>query len=482
MMTRPSPLRPMRPMSPMRSTPRSRGSRRSPLVAGALLVLLALFADPSRAATPRAVLGANGELYRLLAGTYGELLPGQGGAAAANPVLVLEIVRAGGTERLAVPATLGDDRETAAAIVFEDASNSLFLLWEAQINVLNRVLRVASFDGQGWAPTIDLISHEFADKTAAQLRVTRDGHTEVLDGGRTVKHMRTVLHVVWSEIVVGGLRETFYSPVILEDGVYVGQNSIFRLNGRDPSPTATTSYQLPENLLVAPRLQAGHDEQAAQVAFTDQESRRLVVLEVQALPAQLRRVADGARAHFIGVGSRYDLSDPKNLKRLAEEVRAYVLRHASDFQPEVAEALAAAISDYVLANAGASLTNLADGARAHFIGVGARLFNRGLVTGRERLVGSSEQVVEVAGDAERAHLLLFRIASSRPAPRIGQGAVTVYASASGEDVLIAWRNGDVLGYRDTTTGVWGESYELRLGDGLDLTAAEQILEQRIRNR
>jgi hypothetical protein len=366
-------------------------------------------------------------------------------------------------------------------MVFEDASNSLFLLWEAQINALNRVLRIASFDGQSWAPTIDLNSHEFADKTAAQLHVSRDGYTEVV-AGQTVRHVRTVLNVVWSEIVASGVRETFYSPVVLEDGVYVGQNSIFRLNGRDPSPPATTSYQLPENLLVAPRLHAGHDGQAAQVAFTDEETRRLVVLEVQALPAQLRRVADGARAHFIGVGNRYDPKDPKAVKRLAEEVRAYVLRNAQDFQPEVAAALAAAISDYVLANAGASLTALADGARAHFIGVGARLFNRGIVTGRERLVGSSESVVEVPGDVERAHLLLFRVASSRAAPRIGPGAVTVYASASGEDVLIAWRDGEVLGYRDTTTGFWGESYELRLGDGLDLAAAEQILEQRIRNR
>jgi hypothetical protein len=448
------------------------------------LLLLALAVPPARAAGLRAVLGGNGELYRLLSGPHGQLLPGQSGAAAENPVLVLEIVRASGTVRTAVPETLGDDRETAAALVFEDASNSLFLLWEAQVNALNRVLRIARFDGERWAPTIDLSSHEFADKTAAQLHVTRDSYTETDADGNTVKHIRTVLHVVWNEVGSGGLRETFYSPVVLEDGVYVGQNSIFRLNGRDTSPPAATGYALPENLLVAPRLQPGHDEQSAHVAFTDEGTRRLVVLEVQALPAQLARIADGARAHFIGVGSRYDPKDPKDVNRLAEEVRAYVLRYAKDFQPEVAAALAAAIGDYVLANAGAggNLTNIADGARAHFIGVGARLINRGMVSGRERQVGANEQVVEVPGDAERAHLLLFKVVFSRPAPRIGAGAVTIHASASGDDVLIAWREGDVIGYRDTTTGVWGPSYELRLGDGLDLAAAEQILQQRIRNR
>src|SRR4029077_8592856 len=93
--------------------------------------------------------------------------------------------------------------------------------------------------------------------------------------------------------------------------------------------------------------------------------------------------------------------------------------------------------------------------------------------------------VEPPAATSPTHLVQFRVASQRAAPRIGTAdAVTLFLSADGEDTLIAWidPDGQSVSYRDTQKAGWSDIRQLKLSDGIDLGQALKILEQKVRNR
>ena len=445
-----------------------------------------LLALPALAIRQEAVLGNDGELYTVKTGTYGVLFPGGRDADPGNSVLALEIARHGeAPQRVLVPDTWDKAIDSSPAVFFEIDSSTAFIVWESRLSSTEFSLRLASFDGSRWAPTIEVSnSTKSSPQLAAtlQLASTHDSYKEKDAEGKPVVKHRRVLHLTWSQESADGLsNDAFYTPVILDEGTFIGVNPIFRLNSFDRSNDQPAGAVATE-LVRSPMVQAGDDMRTVVISFTSAVTGRLIALQVDVLPTQIRRVADKARASIIDLGAQ-----KPDLPTVAAKARDSVLNYSGDFQPEVARSLADLLYAHILAQGSSpgpvsELKPIADDARATIIDLGAK-FSSGQV-----LKSTPAQLIQILEkpaegvDEPPAHLLQVRTASSRPAPAIGAGAVRVFVSETGANALVSWAGKDRVFYRDSVGNGWSDVRELKLSDSLDLNQAYDVLDQRVQNR
>jgi hypothetical protein len=428
------------------------------------------------------VLGTGGQLFAVKAGEYGGLFPGGRATDATNTVLAVDVVRAdAAVERLLVPGTEGSEVERLPSLVFEEASGTVFLVWESRINVIHPVLMLSGLDPDGkWFEPVEVVGNAFANKTSPQLAITRDVSSWTTNEGDTITRYRTVLHLLWGEEDGTGLYETFYTPIVFDNGVLNGRNPIYELGSFDPAKGEATSFALSPELVRVAKIQAGRDERTVVVAFTSQLTRRLVTLEIDWLPVELASLADGLRSQIIDTGVK--VSYPANRAALATKARAGILANGAAFHPEILRALADRIYAAVLSDSGSNLVALADGLRSQIIDTGAKLSGRGLrrLSSTAPPAGGIAEIPAGESETHTSHLIEFRLASSRPAPAVGAGPVTLFVSENGEDTMIAWNEIGRLLYRESRGDGWSEVLELRLNETFDLARALDVLQRRVR--
>jgi len=450
---------------------------RSIVIAGAGLLALPAFAAPQQA-----VLGNGGELYLVKTGTYGALFPDGTETDPGNSVLALEITRPGEpAERVLVADTKDRAVESSPAVIFEADTNTIFMVWESRPSSIQSSLRLASFDGAHWSPAVEVTGNSYSEKTSLQLATTRDSYQVPDIEGRPVLKHREILHLTWSEENEIGLDEAFYTPIILDEGAFIGANPILSLNTFDPSddhPAAPVSTEL----VRSPMVQAGRDGRTVMVSFTSAVTGRLLALEVAVLPTQLRQLADKARAYIIELGAR---AKP-DLPTVAAKARDFILSSSGDFQPEVARSMADLLYTFVL-NQNPSQANLAEKARAYIIELGAKFSGRPLrpAAGEPSFPAQILQIVpRPAGPGENppGHLLQVRAAFSRRAPAIGNGTVRVFVSETGASSLVSWTGDDRVYYRDSVGNGWSDVRELKLNESFNLDKGYEVLSQRVQNR
>lgn len=458
----------------------------------ALLFGFSLAAAAPVAATD-AVLGSAGELYVVRAGAYGTLFPTGAAADRDSTVLALDIARPGAApQRMLVPGTEGEELERLPSLIYEEASDTVYLVWEKRSTPIHPVLMLSGYEDGEWLEPVEVIGNYYADKTSPQIALTHEIYPNPSVAGQppTTTH-RTILHVVWGEeIVVTGLYETFYTALVFENGSYAGKSPVYNLNQLDNGNSPATSFETAANLVSAPKLASGRDERTVAVAFASATTRRMISLEVDVLPAQLSRLADEARAYIIDIGTRATAPDARSV---ADRARAYIIDIGVAFQPEVRRSIAELVHTFIR-NSGTTLDanairSLADGARAYIIDIGAKLSGRGLQTVNATSTTpptirevDPASLTQTPGERRPPLLFQFRMASSRPAPRVGGGEISVFVSKTGRDVLIAWQETGRVVYRESSGDGWSDPLELKLSPSLDARRAYEMLEQRVRNR
>ena len=431
-------------------------------------------------------VGSHGELYLAKSGTYSQLFPDTApprGVLAEDPVLALDVVRPGApVERHLVPETAGEGVESNPYLRFEEASDTLFLIWESRINQIHPVLFLGGFSDDSWIDPIKILGNFVAAKTSPRIGITRDSYQ--VDGEEKPRS-RTILHVFWEEDNGRGAFEASYLPLILENGAFIGRSQIFNLDRLDISGPANLQFEPSADLLRSIRVQPGRDDQTLVVSFASPGTERIVSLEVDVLPTQLSQVADDARIHIIDIGRK--LSYPQKLQQIADGARIHIIDiGARWFEPEIAKAIGDAVRAKILERKGADPIDVLAGlARIHIIDIGAKLSGRGL----RNLNGASQIAeIEVTPDPSfrvtlpanpTVHLLQFRVAASRPLPEVGAGPVTLFASKTGQDQLIAWAEKDRVKYRVSDGNGWSEAREILFTPGVDLQRAYEILDQRM---
>jgi hypothetical protein len=441
---------------------------------------LALLPLPATALERNVALGSSGEVYLAREGTYGSLFSQGQEAPAANPVLAVEITRPGGeTERLLVPGTEGRDEDRSPALVFEPGSSTLFVLWEHRVNAVQSVLALASFDGTRWERALQISSNPFSAKMAPQLTVTRDTYQDVDSDNKPITRHRTILQLLWEEENLQGGFDVFYSPLILEDGVYLGSNPVYNLSalvGSELIATQTAGDAEPPAALVnSPIIQRGRDSRTALIAFVSASSRRLVTIEADLLPEELGRLAEKIRMNIIDIGAQQ--SDRASLARSIKEA---VLSEVASFEPEVLSYLASQVHDLIVASGDQPVEALGHKIRMNIIDIGARLSGRGL----RSAAGSakSEEIARPSLEDLAPHWIQLRTGSSWPSPNVGTGQIRLFASEAGSDVLVSWSKANRIFYRQSTADGWTGIKEIQLSESVSLEKAYELLESKVRNR
>lgn len=438
------------------------------------LLLGAALAAPASAAEVRAsALGSDGTLYRALSGSYRELFPHGHDLPRETPVLALDITRGATSARQLVPGSSGEDLERSAALVVEDSTQQVFLLWESQYSLIFSRVFLARWSGSSWdgAP-IELSGNAFAAKRDFQVAVTRDHF--VAPGAGTGTE-RTIVHLLWNEGDAGDL--TMYAPVVLLDGSYIGWNPVFPLGDFDPHGPGSPGGTVEPKLVRA-------DEDELVLGFSNPATGRLLTLSLRIEPAELRFLADDVAAYVRTSGVT---PTAENVAHLGADARAHIINVGSAFHPSIRDYLASEVAARLQATfAGqpdATLDFLADDARAHIINVGIAALRDPLL----RQAGNPAAVAELAanGSPDAFLVLDFRRVLDRatPAtPAVAAGArATLLVAPSGQKALLAWELADRFVYRESTGDGWAPLQALSFGTDLDRDAALAVLAARVAN-
>lgn len=444
------------------------------------LAAAALLVAPASRAGEDSVLGEAGKVYRVIAGSYGELI-GDERYPAAHPALALEVLLANGKERRLVPGTAGPELESSPALSVEPSSGAVYLVWNSTASVIHSQIRLASFQASEWSEVIEVSGNPFSLKLAPRLAVTRE--EIALSSSSSERVFRTLLHTVWWEETGAGWH-IVYAPIELRDGAYVGSNQLHSLSelvpGAEPSPVEPAS-----SLASAPAIQGGSDGHSVVAAITDPGTGELLTLRVRLLPLELSELARDTGSYLANEGSR--LCAAGGLPALAQAARDRIFTLGGGFRESVRRYLADEVRDH-LVGLGASRCGTSDGvatlaeeARAHIVLIGAQ-------------APTSEDVGELDHKA-RAHIVLIgveapaasegsiEVISRRPAPETGEGPTRVYLSADARHALVVWQpSSDALLYRESEGQDWGPIHKLVLDEALGVAEAHRILQLRVLSR
>jgi hypothetical protein len=484
-----------------KQTPPARRSLRTLAAVLLFAVAWAWAATAARADHLNVALGSDGQLYSVQAGTYGALFPGQSALAPATPVLALDtIVPGAAPQRQLVQSTDDADLESSPALIYEDVSQTLFVVWVAQSQSANSVIKLASFDGTNWSPSITIISNPYATKTAPQLALTRDSHQETTSSlapppssagnattpaanPPTLTLQRTILHVVWSEDSATGLYQSYYVPIIFENGTWIGAvPEPVHLNAYDaleqaPHTPAGGPFGTP--LVYAPNVEGGRDASTVVLGFASETSGMVTAVEADMLPEELRIVADAASAAILNNGGQYF---PDQLGSIATLTQNAIQSTGTAFQPEVLQAIISSAKQQVMSGSN-NLPTLALRTRATIVDTGAKFSTKGLkpVVPTSGVVAPS-QIIEIVTPTGPSQFIQFRVASTRPFPPIGITGVQLFLSATGYDALAAWTSatGTSVLYTNTQPdGTWSRAHQVLATSSMPLQQIYTILEQRI---
>ncbi len=445
----------------------------------ALVALLAALpaAEAALAPAPSAV-AANGTFYKVHAGRFADLFGESPALPAERAVLALDLVRPGEPlERWVVPGTEGEEVESSPALLFEEETSTLHLVWNRRIdiNFERSQLVLRALTPEGWGEEIDLSAGSTEEKRAIRILVTGERYQTTI-AGAPVELSRRIVHLVWMEPSSAGPRP-YYSPLVFVEGRFVGWNPVVALEelvgAESPSPVPAA-----EALAWAPTLSSGRDGSELVAGFVDPRTSRVATVEIRVLPAELGQLADEARGSIIELGQTLF---PADVPALAAEARGSIIELAGTFHPAVATHVADGAQATLLgADPGATLGQVADEARGSIIELVDQVDGSGLANGcagEGELLEIPPLVPEEGRDF--THLLRLRAVRAFGAPEIGAEPPSLLVSPSGDRAMVGWISGTSLHYLETLPdGFWSGTHALDLTQ-IPIGDAFQALERRL---
>lgn len=449
---------------------------------GRLLALLALLgfaaAAPAAATDASMALGPEGEVYRVLVGAYGSLIAGAPAAQAGNAALVLERVTPGAAPaRALVPGTDDPAVEKYPSLTIDPASDSVFVVWEAQATIHSTV-HLAAYSGGRWSSVFELSGDPFSAKINPRVAVTRDDYRVLDDAGNPVELTRVVLHLAWFDIGGNGER-TLYAPLVIEDGVFLSDWHVFDLEAfLDEAAPSATAGTLPPTLAENAVVQASGDGTAAIIAFGSTLSGRVATLVSRPVSAGLVSWADEARHQIIDTGLTV-----RDRRALVDKARHQIIdtgRRILD--RDAADLLAAKFLEAIAtSDPNEDLEAVVDKARHQIIDTGARLDSTGTRFSGAR--AKSQIGLGESGDAARSgHIALLEVVASWSAPSLPNRTIRMLPSGDGGSLALAWDVDGAVRYRMSQGAGWSEVRTLTLGADLSRDRAYELIERRVARR
>ncbi len=456
-------------------------SPRIRLLATALLAATtlcgALLADDRTTA-----IDGSGATYTVSAGAYGQLFPGGTATAAANPVLALDVVPAGGAaQRLLVPGSEGPESEAGAFVILDPATQTLYTVWQSQ-TAKTSTIRLVGLAGGAFGSWIEASDRATTAKSALQVSITRDAYSQLPTGASAPATVqRTVLHLLWWEPVS---QQSYYKPILLVGGtVMAGQPAVTLgdLDGPSPEPTAA---QVSPQLYAAPSVAAGRNDHAAILGFANARTGRILSIEVSVVPGEMSELADDLRAYIEQTAA---ISDAQNLQSIADGVRGHIISTGvrfTDFQPGMLQFLGDAVRGHIISTGivfDGDVMALAEDARRFALSSGANVIANGLDRpGMAPLQAAAILDLPGAPLAAGSQQVEMRITATHPAPATGDGSHTLLLSPDGLGQVVAWDGAGALSYRSWQGSAWSAANALQLGPNLSESQALALLLRSVR--
>lgn len=424
-------------------------------------------------------LGRDGTVYFLKTGDCEDFLLTGKSCTAGAQILVLQVKQPGEAEQLlVVPATEDSWPEDSMSLLFEEASKSVFVVWESRLNGIHPQLNLASFGPAGWSDVVEVSGSPFSFKRTPQLAISHDTYAvEVNEGGKRTVH-RTIVHLIWWE-QSGGSELLRYSPLVLEDGSFIGNNQTYVLNELLVSREQCQAGEIGP-LSQAARILPGKEAGTIVIVFGDAAGAQLVAVEILVVPGAVSQLGRELKAW---VEARLAASPHLDRDVLATELHARLHQLAADLNPALTDYLASQLEEFVREfDPAEGVSSLAEEARGQLIDVGARLLAGGIGAPIDAARGQLIDVGNRSIGQVREHQALVRSLACWPMPVTGAGPNLLLASPSGNKLIAAWVKDSVLMYRETGGPIWSDPLSLELGSTLSFDQAIEILDLRLDNQ
>lgn len=434
------------------------------------------------AETRDVALGQDGEVYLAHVDSCAALFSGCPASIASHPAVAVDVMVPGAPiQRLLLPDSEGVEAEGLPTMVFENATSSLFVVWESRRLDGHSRVNLVWLRAGGWSPVVEISGDVAPLKGSPQLIVTRDQYEARSLAGSLVSQTRTTLHIAWWE--QGSLvDEVYYTPIFIENGGFIGSNRVYNLTSMDPSPAPTSPLNLPDELLRSPRLENGRDGRSVVIGFVNARTQRFLSFESRVVPGSVTSMAQDLSAFIsseaIGNPSLTDLE-------LAERIRAEVIELGYHFHPALTGYLAQAAGAQALTDpvgASGNAISLAERIRAEVIELGARgLEEQYASDGTSASLSTILETPAVEESRLAAHAIRLELVHAAPAPAVGEhGPYWFVLSPDGKRAVVSWPVPGSLHYRELSEGAWSAERSISLDGPVDSARAEQILRQRVR--
>ncbi|HEX2254270.1 MAG TPA: hypothetical protein VHQ65_13445 [Thermoanaerobaculia bacterium] len=448
-----------------------------------LLVAALVAAVPASAA----VLSSAGDIYEVHAGTYGALFPAGTALAAELPVLALEVRSPDGERhRMLVPGTDDFSVERSAYLAFEEASGTVFVVWESRTNLIHSNLKLVGYGESEWTEVIDVSEQQFSWQSEPRLATTRDSYLAP-GGDREVQ--RTVVHVLWLEERASGHFVT-YAPLVLLDGTYLGGHTIFTM---DDLLAVEPGEALTGTPPVAPTLFPTGDGHSVVAGFALPRTGRFTTVRLSVLAGDLAAIADGVGDWIADQGP---LMETQGLEALASGMGGHMIdigvRMDAKLLEHVAGGMGGHMIDIGVTYRPRDIEKLALAMRDHMIDIGFSLEDRGLRGGTGAGTSRVFELVSIDSVARPAalatlppvsHVGELTLVSERPLPPLPAGVEDhTFLSTRGDAAIVAWDIEGQVRYVVSTPEGWSAQRWIQLDDSMSRSQAYDVLAARVRNR
>ena len=271
----------------------------------AFTVALGLFAFAGPAAAEeKSLLSADGTLYQVHSGLAADLGLAGDGLEPDHYVIEWAARKQDGTVRLGiVPATQNRNVKRNLDLAFDEASQSLLLLWKEEVAPLN-VLQLGVLREGAWTTSTLLPNLGFSKAFNPQMRLSHSTVRWNDAEGHPVTHNRSILSIVWWEESQYALAR--YAPIFLDEENFDLSNvAVYDLPVLVGPSGPTTYGEIPSGAYLFPSLHSDGPAGAILASFADLHSKKNVVIRIT-FPTDLGTPGEGnitwMRRHIPIVG------------------------------------------------------------------------------------------------------------------------------------------------------------------------------------
>ncbi len=250
-------------------------------------------------AEERSLLTSDGVLYHVQSGYYRTLEP-QGTAAEPTDFVIRWDWRdqSGAVASGIVPGTDNPDPKDQFDLAFDSLSQSLILVWNDRLQVLNSV-QFAIFQKGIWSQTALLPGGVFSFASNPRILITHQTVQDAADDGTEIASSRSIISVIWWE-------DSFrprarFAPIFVENGTFnLADIQIYDLPDLVGSQSIEQTAILTNPLYAIPSIQQEGLSANVLATFADVASQSIQVVRI-GFPSDFRHVIDPMHGRHVPV-------------------------------------------------------------------------------------------------------------------------------------------------------------------------------------